>query len=755
MITGLQLQNWKTHSSISLEFKPGVNVLLGAMGSGKSSILQAACFALFGTFAELKSHDVRLQDLITRGQGAKFAELSLSFNTKQGLLAASRKIDATKGSEATLRDSEGKLLAGTNSTAVNEYVCRILGTSEDIFLRNIYAMQNEIDLLLKMTPKERKRRVDELMGLDKFEIARGNSITLKNKLVSESAAVRRIWEGTDLQGLNEQVNKLAQECSLLKDKSEAKSVALKNISEDKIKAHGALAALREKSKEYYQFETRRDFLRKQLEQIDAKLSGKDLTLTKKEIEDKLLSIKQSIADHQKQKTDLSEDIDSNQKALRLLEREAGIFEEKSRSIQDKLGELIKIKEKLSEIDISELKPAERQIQEYNEKRQALIAEIKTLRKSLEELELAESTCPVCSNQLTAEKKVQLISLRKRSIAEKLLNQNEYTEQLNQLRIKFSELEKLANLQRLYSERVAEESKLLEERRVCSEKLNSSQRGKAEFELAISAKIVKLKEFERKIELFGKDYSELFENKNLYDLKEQREQYSVEVNKLTAIIESMALDPKALSVAELAFQELITQEQQVKSEIESSKELLAEKKIRLNDSKSKLNELKAMEHKMKLSEKNVEFLNKFAGALQATQVALRDELILAVNEVMNSLWLDLYPYDKWSGIRLSTGENDYTLQLKEADGEWISVVGFASGGERMLASLAVRIAFARILSPNFSLLILDEPTHNLDEKAIESLIEIIQTKLSDHIEQIIIVTHDEKLAEAGDNVIRLS
>jgi len=122
--------------------------------------------------------------------------------------------------------------------------------------------------------------------------------------------------------------------------------------------------------------------------------------------------------------------------------------------------------------------------------------------------------------------------------------------------------------------------------------------------------------------------------------------------------------------------------------------------------------------------------------------------------MSSTWLEIYPYEKWSGVRLAVRENDYTLELKEAEKSWVSVAGFASGGERMLASLAVRIAFARVLAPSLSLLILDEPTHNLDEKAVQTFIEVIHEKVADFLDQIFIVTHEESLAESGGNVIRL-
>ena len=183
MIDKIKLTNWRIHKELELDFSTGSNIIVGRMGSGKTSILQAIAFGLFGTFSELKKRELKISDLINRSSGDKFSEVELhlrdSFNNK---LTITRRIESNKNSEAIVRDSTGKLVAGPNPTSANFYISDKLKLDEELFLRTVYSLQNEADVLLRLTPAERKRQIDELMNLHKFETARKYSVSLRNKL---------------------------------------------------------------------------------------------------------------------------------------------------------------------------------------------------------------------------------------------------------------------------------------------------------------------------------------------------------------------------------------------------------------------------------------------------------------------------------------------------------------------------------------------------------------------------------------------
>lgn len=74
-------------------------------------------------------------------------------------------------------------------------------------------------------------------------------------------------------------------------------------------------------------------------------------------------------------------------------------------------------------------------------------------------------------------------------------------------------------------------------------------------------------------------------------------------------------------------------------------------------------------------------------------------------------------------------------------------GIASGGERSIAALALRIAFALVLAPQLRWLVLDEPTHNLDMKAVEDLALTLRDKIGEFVDQVFLITHDENLENA--------
>lgn len=78
---------------------------------------------------------------------------------------------------------------------------------------------------------------------------------------------------------------------------------------------------------------------------------------------------------------------------------------------------------------------------------------------------------------------------------------------------------------------------------------------------------------------------------------------------------------------------------------------------------------------------------------------------------------------------------------------LDMTGRCSAGQKVLASLIIRLALAETFCTNCGILALDEPTTNLDRHNVESfagaLARIISQRQGQKTFQLIIITHDEE------------
>ena len=183
MIQKLKLKNWKSHHESEFDFSSGVNVLVGEMGSGKSSVLEALSFALFGTTPALQSRTVKLDNIIRRNPSpAKEACVEVTFSIGEDTYFVKRVIERGGGTkEAELRKNS-ELLESPSPTKVTDRLEKILQMDFDLFSRAIYSEQNNLDYFLNLRSGKRKRKIDELLKLTKFEEARKNTVSVKNRV---------------------------------------------------------------------------------------------------------------------------------------------------------------------------------------------------------------------------------------------------------------------------------------------------------------------------------------------------------------------------------------------------------------------------------------------------------------------------------------------------------------------------------------------------------------------------------------------
>jgi exonuclease SbcC len=230
MITSIELGDFLSHSNTKLEFENGVTVFVGDNGAGKSSIIDAITFALFGQHTR-KSN----KGLIKRGTNQGFAKVGFSVNSKQ--FEAVRKID-NKGTLAAkfaevIGDDRIEIAAGERKQfgeSMTHEVERVIGIDFEKLKIASIVQQGELNTIINAKPKEFKELLNAIIGIDKLDIA-SEAMKTVNKEFREKIKENVGFDDTHIEILLrdlEKYEKEIEESKPQKEQLELKQEELKN-----------------------------------------------------------------------------------------------------------------------------------------------------------------------------------------------------------------------------------------------------------------------------------------------------------------------------------------------------------------------------------------------------------------------------------------------------------------------------------------------------------------------------------------------
>ena len=370
-LNSLKLNNIRSHLDQEIKFPEGSTLLVGDVGSGKSSILLAIDFALFG----IRPGELNGSSLLRHGAEAGSVELDLNISGKNVIIK--RRL---KRSKSVTQDSGHVIIDGVKreATAVElkqiilslfNYPQELLTKSKSLIYRyTVYTPQEEMKQILAGDKDFRLDTLRKVFGIDKYKRIKENTDIINTKIKEK----RKIFAG------------IIADLELKKAELDEKSAKTRKSEKDIVVLNADINSLETSISEY----------KKEITNTEANIKEHDSI--KKETEINEVKLKSLI----EKKTNLQSELEMLHTQIISLENE----------LKDKV-DFDKDKKTETELRIKELND---EINRFNLK----VNEFTTKKNSSEETKNkinALKLCPTCKQNVTDTHKHEILDNENKSI----------------------------------------------------------------------------------------------------------------------------------------------------------------------------------------------------------------------------------------------------------------------------------------------------------------------------------------------------
>ncbi len=789
LLQSLKLNNIRSYISEEVSFPATSLLLSGDIGSGKSTVLMAVEFALFGT----SRSDLSGETLLRKGAKEGSVELEFSLGNKNFLIK--RAIKKTKDgfsqtSGYILRDGLKKELTPEELKAE---IINLLGFPAEaaakdknyLYRYTVYCPQEEMKEILEGNNKERQEILRKIFNLDKYKTIRENC-ALYTKELRQRIALLGVQIGSLEEvkfKLEESRNRKEGQQSTERETHRRLELIMQQLKERKeflLEIEQKITQLKALQKEIYSLQSQKALLEKQ--ETEAQEKSFRWRMAVQEIKAPLLNL----ADLEQEIHQAEEKIQEikHQKLLlieriSLLGRRIPLLEEELKNISKRITELEEKQQKFLALETSEAKTKEVLERKtiLEKEGEALFSESKT-----HELQIAQAQekirkitsinfCPTCLREVdeshkehifkeeweivsSAEKQLQDIRLKKKGWEIK----KQETKQEEELLL-LQEKEKLL---------LGQELGQLADFSLRKEKLEKEENELQQEKILSRSRLGELNEKD----LFS-EQKQLEEKKETLRLLREKERLEMLIKEAEAsraaaaalkkeAAEKMALLEEQAKAFAGAEESLLKQKEELNTLLQEEKQLSAEhsrlKTLRENEEKEFLRLESELQEKQKLSAKK-EYLQKIHFWLEEAFIPLTEiierQVMLEINIRFNSF------FQEWFAV-LIEGEEisarvdaDFTPVI-EQNGYEVFFENL-SGGERTSTALAYRLALNKVINESVQeiktkdLIILDEPTEGFSTEQLDKLREVLERI---GLKQIILVSHEGKIESFVEEVVRI-
>ena len=777
----LQLQNFRQHADSVITFDTGLTGVIGSNGSGKTTILEAIAWALYGNSATRGTRDsIRFSRAAPRSP----VRVELDFE-----LAGHRYRIVRRLTDAEIYLDGASQPIANSITGVNELLQRRLGMSRSEFFNTYFTGQKELNVMAAMGPSERAQFLSRVLGYEKLRTAQTLVRDRRRLISAETAGLRSGMPDPDavarLLADSEHRLAVARQSAAAAERTRKEREAVvaeltprwERAQKERDRLQELLAELRVAEAEEAGLARDADRVARELAAVAAARTDLEALATElkplSEVAEEFQRLERLAREEGRRQTLVETERLLLDELTRLRERRARVFnapvleEEATIAVEAKRKEL---EEALGRLEARRTEWV-RDRQEAETKRDALrrqYAELKAQRDRIVELG-EDGACPVCTRPLDQ---------HFRGVLE------HFDDQLETIAVDG----KFYNTRLDQLEEMPEEVKTLDEaRRALTAEVGALERRLAKVQAAVQELTQLTKDIgikEQRHEAVRRDLAAIppgydgakhaalrREVERLMPLNERATRLSAQIDREPQLEQDRQRVHESLGVMR---DRLATLRERRRS-VEFSEGEFAALRMAFESAAadaraadvaavSAQGDANAARSGLDSAERSRRELERIQAQLDHLQVdrRLHDELDRAYSDLRTDLNFQLRPelselasaflHDltdaRYSELELDDNYNVLVLE----DGVPKPVI---SGGEEDMANLVLRLAISQMIAERagqqFSLLVLDEVFGSLDESRRNSVVELLR-KLQDRFEQVILITHIESVREGLDHII---
>lgn len=778
ILINLKLKNFKKYKSANFEFKTGLSAIIGKNGSGKSTILQALIFALFGVLPNTKKEFIKNSNANPNDE----VLISLEFLLINQIYKVQRSFKgrAQKAYSELFLNSE-LIVSGVNE--VSNFLSNLLKIDKDGFLNTVFASQKELSNLSDLPITERKKLIRKFLGLEKIDkIQKKLKESIKDLNKELKICQNSTPDPKELSDLQESLKLLFEskkrveseiyqlnfdQVSLKKEQNFLKS-KLENLQILKEKNQKNISKICEINSNQQILNLQKLDLLAQINELDIlQNETENLKNAKSDLKDceDLLNEQNEFKNQINLKKSFESELIELKKEEQNLKQSAYLnFEDNLQKLQNQTLKTQNLKIKIDrKIEILQNKKQILQNKIFSKEENSQIAKEKLIKLQ----NLNEPICPTCLQKLGNNFKNVLENL-------KVIADENSVDLQSEKHILINQIQNLQNKKKRLDELEKELNQQFLKLQIAQNLALKDKQNLQDLQNKIFFKSQNLKNFENinfdeneflklqnKQKILKKDYEKFYE----FSLKLQNKQ-----------VLQMKFDQISLEITKL---------QDELKKIESLKNEFCENEFLQTKIEFDLQSLNLQSLNQKLNESNIQIvkiskdIDFFEDKLKNAQFAkqkfedLKQESL--DNEKLNLIFLNFNDLLSAqiaprisilaSKILSEVTKGRYTkFEIDENfgffiydEGEKFPLTRF-SGGEIDLANLILRVCLAQIMNElnganKLSFLAFDEVLASFDDQRKEEVLEVFYT-ISKQYKQIFLISHDEALKDSFENIIEL-